>query len=85
MKKMQNLINIEDEINYRKNFEHVNKIADMIDSNRRKVEIDLVAKEKKRLEARRLREYAEAQIEKERMKKMNKKIEANNEKFNQNK
>ena len=51
------------------------------DKNKHK-EARFVNEEMEKLQARRLREYAEAQIEKERMRKLNQKITERDENFN---
>lgn len=64
---------------FNKYWDEVNRRADQNERNKRIMEVNLVSEEMHKLEAKRLRDYAEAQIEKERARKMNLKL---NEKYN---
>lgn len=66
---------------YREHWNEVNRVADQMDFNKRMDEAYFVREEMHKLEAKRLREYAEAQIEKERMRKLNQKLNERNQRF----
>ena len=64
---------------YNKHWKEVNEKADLAERQKRVQEAHFVTEEMQKLQARRLREYAQTQIEKERVRKMNQKM---NEKYN---
>lgn len=59
---------------FNRHWQEVNERADMAERQKRAQEANFVSEEMQKLQARRLREYAEAQIEKERVRKMNQKM-----------
>lgn len=71
--------------NYRNHWTEVNRVADQIEISKRIKEANFVKEEMHKHEAKRMREYAEVQIEKERMKRFNQKISENHTRFDQNK
>lgn len=75
----------EEQDRYKHHWETVNQIADQIEMNKRVSEANFVSEEMQKHEANRLRQYAHAQIEKERMRKLNQKMSENNQRFDNNK